>query len=344
MNSNSQPRILIVGNRGGTNIGECFERAAISFGLEVCLLESRRAMDAPSWLRRLNWHLRGHRPTKLGVFSEAVYQQCSAWRPDALLTTGLAPLHQRALERIRSLGILTLNYLTDDPWNRTHYASWFMNAVTQYDFVFSPRRANVRDLKAAGCRSVDYLPFAYDPSIHFAERACGPDYSADVLFIGGADRDRLPYCEAIIQAGLRLSLYGDYWDRYAETREYFRGYASVGVLRMATPSAKVCLCLVRRANRDGHVMRSFEAPAMGGCMLVEDTTEHRELFAETVMYFKSIPEMVERAKWLLKNETERKRLAAAAHHRITTGWNTYADRLQTMLERTGLGSAALMLR
>src|SRR5207249_3882693 len=135
-------RILIVGNRGGTNIGECFERAAISFGLEVCLLESRRAMDAPSWLRRLNWHLRGHRPTKLGVFSEAVYQQCSAWRPDALLTTGLAPLHQRALERIRSLGILTLNYLTDDPWNRTHYASWFMNAVTQYDFVFSPRRAN----------------------------------------------------------------------------------------------------------------------------------------------------------------------------------------------------------
>src|SRR5439155_23144190 len=171
-------------------------------------------------------------------------------RPHFVLTTGLAPLSQRALMGIRSLGIVTLNYLTDDPWNRTHYASWFMNALTQYDFVFSPRRANLTDLRAAGCRFVDYLPFAYDPSIHFVERAPGPDYSADVLFIGGADRDRIPYCHALIQAGLRLSVFGDYWDRYAETRESFRGYAPPGVLRMATASVKVCLCLVRRANRD----------------------------------------------------------------------------------------------
>src|SRR5881409_2830225 len=125
-------RMLIVGNRGGTNVGECFERAANAQGLDVRLIESRHAMDAPVWLRRLNWHLRGHRPTKLGAFSEAVYQQCTVWRPDVLLTTGLAPLHQRALMGIRSLGIVTLNYLTDDPWNGAHYASWFMNALTQY--------------------------------------------------------------------------------------------------------------------------------------------------------------------------------------------------------------------
>ena len=94
-------------------------------------------------------------------------------------------------------------------------------------------------------------------------------------------------------------------------------------------------------------MRSFEVPAMRGCMLAEDTSEHREMFGpngEAVIYFRSVPEMVDRARWLLENEAERKRLASAAHHRITGGRNTYADRLQTMLETAGLKPAAFVLR
>jgi len=328
-------RILIVGNRGGTNVGECFERAANAVALDAHLMESRHAMDAPSWLRRLNLHLRGHRPTRLHSFSDAVYAHCVDWRPDVLLTTGIAPLRAETLLRIRSLRVTTLNYLTDDPWNPAHYAPWFIQALNKYHFVFSPRRANLDDLKAAGCDKADYLPFAYDPSIHFWESPAAGDYKTDVLFIGGCDKNRIPYCRALLQAGLRLSLYGDYWDRHAETRSSFRGYAGIEVLRMATAAAKISLCLVRRANRDGHVMRTFETAAMGGCMLAEDTEEHRELFGadgETVVYFRSISEMVDRAQWLLNNEAARRRLTASAHARITRGHHTYSNRLATMLE------------
>jgi len=223
-----------------------------------------------------------------------------------------------------------------------------MEALGQYDFVFSPRRANLVDLKAAGCRTVGYLPFAYDPSIHFIEAApSGREYDSDVLFIGGADRSRVRYCRAIVSDGLRLSLYGDYWDRYNETRNSFRGYADLKTSRTASAGAKICLCLARRANRDGHVMRTFEVPAMGGCMLTEDTAEHRELFGpdgEAVVYFRSIPDMVQRAKWLLQHETERRRLAATAHARITQGRNTYAHRLQAMLEAVRLKPTASLLQ
>ncbi|OLE20829.1 MAG: hypothetical protein AUI36_34660 [Cyanobacteria bacterium 13_1_40CM_2_61_4] len=332
-------RLLIVGNRGGTNVGECFERAAIASGLEVRLLDAQKAMQAPAWLRRFNWHFRGHRPTRLVAFSRAVHQECDQWRPDILLTTGHSPVTQQCLARIRSQGVVALNYLTDDPWNRIHYCRWFMEAVGEYDFVFSPRRANMAQLKAARCKAVAYLPFAYDPYLHFVERTnpSTTECDSEVLFIGGADRDRLPYCHAIIKAGLKLSVYGDYWDRYSQTRSCFRGYADVRVLRVATAAANICLCLVRRSNRDGHVMRSFEAPAMGGCMLIEDTPEHQEIFGpdgEVVLYFRSIPEMLDRGRWLLQHEAERKRLAAAAYLRITNGRNTYADRLKTMLQTT----------
>ena len=100
---------------------------------------------------------------------------------------------------------------------------WFLQAVPQYDTVFTPRRANMRDLKDAGCPRVEFLPFAYNPRVHF------PDTSAparaptsDVMFAGGADADRVPYLAVLIKAGLDVQLYGGYWERYAETRVHWR--------------------------------------------------------------------------------------------------------------------------
>jgi spore maturation protein CgeB len=339
-------RLLIIGNRGGTNVGECFERAAIASGIEVRLLSSQDAMQAPAWLRRFNWYCRGHRPTRLASFSNVVLTTCVEWRPDVLLTTGLAPIMSQSLARIRAMGVVALNYLTDDPWNPGHYSPWFMEAVPQYDVVFSPRRTNIDELKAQGCRAVAYLPFAYDTALHFINDADvgHSEATGDVLFVGGADRDRVPYCAALIKAGFKLSLYGDYWDRYRQTRAHFRGYATVQKLRTITPRAPVCLCLVRKSNRDGHVMRSFEGPAMGGCMLMEDTSEHREMFGpdgDAVVYFSSIAEMVERARWLLDHPAQRKHLADSAYRLITHGQNTYADRLKTMLNTSGFNIASV---
>jgi spore maturation protein CgeB len=81
-------------------------------------------------------------------------------------------------------------------------------------------------------------------------------------------------------------------------------------------------------------MRTFEIPAIGACMLTEDTEEHREILGpegEAVVYFRSIPEMLEKARWLVDHKEERYRLAATAHERIVRGLNTYQDRLRSML-------------
>jgi spore maturation protein CgeB len=75
-------------------------------------------------------------------------------------------------------------------------------------------------------------------------------------------------------------------------------------------------------------------PAIGACMLVEDTGEHREIFGgdrEAVVYFRSIGEMVEKLRWLLDHDCERRRLAASVHRLIISGKNTYKDRLISML-------------
>ena len=333
-------RLLIVGNRGGTNVGERFETAAADLGLEARLLPSSRAMVAPAWLRHVNWHLRGRRPTRLATFGREVVEACRAWRPAAVLATGLAPLDAGALARIGALGVRRLNYLTDDPWNPVHRARWFLQALPGYDVVFSPRRANLADLTAAGVAEVRYLPFAYDPALHFPDPGPSPAGAGpvDVLFVGGGDADRAPLMAALAEAGLRVALYGQYWERFAGTRALTRGQAPPAVIRRATSLARVAIGLPRRANRDGHTMRSLEIPASGGCLLAEDTGEHRELFGpdgQAAAYFGSGSDLVSQASRLVADEAERERLALAGHRLVTGGRHTYRDRLAAIVAAAG---------
>jgi spore maturation protein CgeB len=82
-------------------------------------------------------------------------------------------------------------------------------------------------------------------------------------------------------------------------------------------------------------MRTYEVPAMGGCMLVEDTDDHRQLFGregEAVVYFRTTDEGVAKARQLLADERERRRLAAESHALVTRGRHTYGDRLTAALQ------------
>ena len=205
--------------------------------------------------------------------------------------------------------------------------------------------SNLDELRNLTGRQVEYLPFGYSPRTHFPDAGdVDEDVAPEVFFAGGADGDRVPSMEALIRSGLRVQLYGGYWDRYPATRAAARGFASVAEIRRIVPRARVCLCLVRRANRDGHCMRTFELAAMGGCILAEDTPDHRRIFGadgERVLLFRSVAEMVEQTRWLIGHPVERQRMAARCRSWIVAGENSYADRLRIILSRAGTQPAGI---
>jgi spore maturation protein CgeB len=332
----SRAELILVGNAGGTNVGASLYRAAERLGLTAHLCNSHEAHGGPKPIAQLTWRFLGRRPASLKSFGRKVVEACKLHSPRALLTTGLAPVDAGSLAEIGRMGIPTLNYLTDDPWNPTQRSRWFFRAVPRYDHVFSPRQANLEDLRNAGCIRVHYLPFAYDEELFFTGHPPARDRAEyDLVFAGGADIDRIPYATALLQTGTRVALIGDYWDRFQATRGYCLGHLVPTELRHITAVSRAAICLVRRANRDGHVMRSFEIPAIGTCMLAEDTPEHRAIFGEdrsAVAYFRTPHEMTEKATWILANESERLRMAQTAHRLITEGGNTYQDRLKAMLQ------------
>ncbi|HUI06245.1 MAG TPA: glycosyltransferase [Verrucomicrobiae bacterium] len=331
--------LVLVGNPGEVHVGAHLRAAANALGLEPTFCDITQAFNGATLRQKIDWWVRGRRPTHLRKFSHRVVQVCLEVRPTWLICTGVAPVEGWALRKIGELGTRRLNYLTDDPWSSAHRAAWFLEALSAYDQVFSTKRSLLDELRRSGCPGVAYLPFAYAPEAHFPEQPPpgrgGNGLAADVVFVGGADRDRVPYMATLLRAGFQLALYGGYWERYRATAGAARGQADLRTSRQAVQAAKVALCLVRRTNRDGHCMRSFEVPAIGACMLTEDTTEHREIFGENgqaVVYFRTQEEMVERLRWLLAHDEDRHRLADAAHQLITGGKHTYRDRLETMLQ------------
>ncbi|HEX2676321.1 MAG TPA: DUF3880 domain-containing protein, partial [Polyangiales bacterium] len=188
-------RVLIVGQAAPEHVGAAFLSAARSAAIDATLADSTAAWAGGKLRQRLSFRLLGKRPTALGTFSRRVVELCREVRPSVLLSTGVAPVTHDALRAIGKLGVRRINYLTDDPWNPATGARYFWKSLREYDTIYSPRHANMNDLRAHGCGDVRFMPWAYNPELHFPETAQNDAerarYACDVAFVGGGDAGRV---------------------------------------------------------------------------------------------------------------------------------------------------------
>lgn len=331
--------LLIVGNPENWHVGGFFSKAAQTLDVEHSLADVREAYQGSYLCTRIWWHLGGHRPFRLTRFSRKVLHIVKANRPAVLLAAGICPLDARVLREIEKLAVRTAIFLTDDPFSRYHRGGWFLSALRYYAIVFTPRRSNMEDLRTLGCQDVRWLPFAHSPELHYLQPLETQDdhqrFSCDVALIATADKPRSDLARALIRSGLDLKAYGNFWNRYLPGQGHRCGGMVFGSdFRKAVSGAKVHVCPVRHSNRDGHVMRTFELPACGACIIMEDTAEHRKLFGnegEVVLYYRNEEEAAVKANRLINAPTELERLKHAALRWINSGAHTYRERLISIL-------------
>lgn len=335
--------LLIIGCGEAGHVGRYLASAAASLHVDYELKDIAEAEASNSLVQAFHWRLREKRPAYLNRFANDVLETCRRHSPDIVLTTGSrVPLERQHIEILKRAGIRVVNYSTDDPWNPNLSAPWFIETLPVYDAVFTPRQRNMSDFKRCGVTTIHYLPFGYDPEVHKPGRAddataqvCLSSQRSDVLFVGGCDADRLPLISALADAGFCLALFGGYWKEHAATRRFARGIVSQDAIREASSAAAINLCLVRRANRDDHAMRSFEAAAIGGCIIAEDTPDHRDLFGPdrlAVRYFTTAGDLVSSVGELTGDDARREEMALRLAERMVTRSDRYADRLMTMLK------------
>ncbi len=336
-------RVLLVGIGESYHVGAFFCKALAALGHEYVFVDESAYPQPLAHFRfhNLAYRLLGKRPLTYWKFNSDILKCAQEFKPETVLVTGGCHVSPQTLAEIRAnTGAVLVNYATDDPFNPSHSSSHLLGGIRLYDLYACTKRAIIADVRRAGCPNVYFVPFAYEPSLHFPESPSSEEdcsrFDSDVAFVGGGDPDRFPYFRALAEAipSLRLDLYGGYWGRDRCLRCYDRGMATGRRFRLALGGTRVAPGLVRRVNRDGHSMRSFEIPACAAFGIFERTDEHLEMFddGKYAAFFSSAEELVDKVKYFLRHDGDRRRMAEAAHRRITEGANTYRDRLEQILK------------
>jgi glycosyltransferase involved in cell wall biosynthesis len=226
---------------------------------------------------------------------------------DGVLAISAMYLRLSALMLLRMAGIPCAVMLTESPYDDEQQAQYGRLA----DVVFTNERTSVPYLSRF-CRTVKYLPHAYDPAKHRPDLPLDESVPAhDVVFVGTGFRERRDLLAAVDWTGIDLGLYGQ-WDRPGKLKPYVRG--KVVPNEMAAQlyrKAKIGLNLYRTSKGwDGHDHithaeslnpRAVELAACGVFTISDYREEVREVFGQIVPTFRDARELGRHIRVLLSD-------------------------------------------
>ncbi|SFA93577.1 spore maturation protein CgeB [Cohnella sp. OV330] len=251
------------------------------------------------------------------------------------------------IDALRSLGIRTAIWFTDDPY----YTEVTADLAPHYDFVFTLERNCVPFYEQRGCARVHYLPLGVHTA-DFRPRNPRHEIRGDICFIGSAYWNRIRLFEELLprMAKRRFRLSGLWWDRLSDFqrwRDRIDLGKWMGPLETAEQyNAHKIVINVHRAHDDSTFNRNlYNIPAVSpnprtfeiaacGTLLMSDNREDLAQFytpGVEIVTYDSAQDMAEKMDYYLAHEDERRQIALNGLYR-TLRDHTYVSRLSQLLD------------
>ena len=233
---------------------------------------------------------------------------------------------------------MIINFNPDNPFNLNPATSndLIRKSIPLYDHYFIWGKFLVPKLKDAGAKNVEYLPFAYNPDLHYPVTVGENEekvYGSDIAFIGSWDRERESWLKHL--ADYDLAIWGNGWKNinlFSKLKIRIKNKAVMGEeFSKVCNASKIILNLVRKQNNNAHNMRTFEVPACKGFMLTTRTKEQCEFFKEgkDIACFETPEELTIKIKEYLLNNEIRKKFSEEAYKKVQS--HTYIERAKVIL-------------
>ena len=265
-----------------------------------------------------------------------------------------------AIRQIGDLGITTINWYCN--------ASYQLNLVSEiapaYHYCLVPERFRLEDYRRIGANPI-YCQEAANPNV-YSPRTVPVEF--DVTFVGQRYGNRAWYMRALVDAGVDARAWGPRWDQPTARRAWWRRVGSTlrsaasGKARLADVTfpldragpplsdeeviemysrSKISLGFTTVAGDSGIRqvrLRDFEAPMSGAFYMVERFDELEEFFEPNreIVFFDSREELVDRVKYFLSHETERRRIRDAGMRRARSE-HTWQKRFEAVFRQIGRG-------
>ncbi|PZD95140.1 spore maturation protein cgeB [Paenibacillus sambharensis] len=277
---------------------------------------------------------------------ENVAQTALSLRPDLVLFLDALDFDTTQVDQIRSEGIRTAVWFTDDPY----YTDKTSLLAAHYDDVFTLESTCVDYYRSLGCERVYHLPLAAFPA-HFRPRNTAADNRREVCFVGSAYWNRVAFfdqvAEELAQRDVRIT--GIWWDRL-QTYPILSSKIELG--RWMEPlqtsetysGAKIVINMHRSPDDSTFNFnsagigaatpnpRTFEIAGCGTLQLTDERSDLARYYTPgvEVATYGTPQELIAKIDYYLAHEEERQTVAMRGLYR-TMKEHTYLHRLHSML-------------
>ena len=337
-----QLRILFLGERWLGSCARACHESLRRLGHEVIDIDSQTFF--PPW-RRLS--LKGikrllHKQI-VREYNNQVLSLAEGFEPDLLFAFKAPYLTAPTLRTLRKRGIPSYNYYPDV--SGFVHGQVLAEALSEYDCIFATKPFLERDLRAAlKIPRCIFVRHGYSPEIHRPWPLTAWDratYGAEASFIGtwSAKKERLIAAIAHKLPDITIRVWGNQWEKCNRLQGIVMGRAIEGLAyAKAIQASQVNLAILSEKRRgassgDLTTTRTYEIPACGGFMLHERTPEVLKLFEEgrEIACFGDVDELVQKARYYLEHDAERKAIASAGYERCVPAYS-YDERMKECIE------------
>lgn len=210
---------------------------------------------------------------------------------------------------------------------RHNQSQQYLECIPLYDYIITNKSYILEDMRKLGAKDIRFVNNSYESTFHYPRTLTSEDYKeigGDIGFVGAWEKERGESILYLAQHGLNVRVWGGgkwlkYKGMYPNLIIEDKGLYSENYSK-SFQAFKISLCFLRKMNFDLQTTRTVEIPACGGFMMAERTSEHQAMFEEDkeASFFSSNEELLEKCKYYLSHEEERKQIATAGLKRCQT--------------------------
>ena len=244
------------------------------------------------------------------------------------------------IKAMKKCGCKVVMYCNDNPFS-TGYRSYiwrqFKRQIPYYDIIYAYRRSNIDDYISRGAKRVELLRSYYisERNYYIPDEEIELDVPS-VVYIGHNENDdREDYIKALLDSGIDIGL-NHAWEEFHYKEEQIHIFPrEVATLKYneILNKAKIAIVFLSKLNGDTYTRRCFEIPATKTLMIAPYTEELSKMYLENeeAVFFESQNELVEKVKYYLTHDEERRKIAEAGYQRLMKSRNEVSDRVDKIL-------------
>ncbi len=330
-------KILYTGSFRVGSLTEARRQALFDLDYETFTLDRVPYLDRGNFLyKKLQMHL--HIGLGIDSYNRDLISLALKNKPDLIyIDMGLC-LKPNTVKKLKLTTPNLVHYTSEFFGFRTYTYRHFFESIDLYDCHVITNDLVIPDLEKRGAAKILKTEFSFDTNLHKPQSLTKEEhekYKADAVFIGHWEPETELKIAALREAGIKAKVWGPGWSRAKSLNDRKLISPIFGEEYVkALAGAKICLGFLSKWNFNTSASRTFEIPACDGFLLAERTEEHLSYFEEDkeAVFFETVPELVEKAKYFLDNEEKRLKIKDAGHKRCLNSGYSHQARMQKILE------------